>query len=84
MNQHIFKLRKNKKEFGWEGKRKSFICNLRIPPTKKKKKGILLAHIKIATIAEKNVFTLKRTVAVLKITFVKVLFIIIATVYSYN
>jgi len=79
MNQHIFK----STYLGWEGKGKSYVCNLRTPPTKKSN-GILLAHIKIATMAEKNMFTLKRTVAVLKIFFVKLLFIIIAAVYSYS
>lgn len=51
--------------------------------TYKKSNGILLARIKIATMAEKKkMFTLKKTVAVLKIIFMYVLFTIIATVYS--
>lgn len=52
--------------------------------TYKKSNGILLANIKIATMAGKKKFTLERTVAILKIIFMYVLLTIIATVYSYS
>lgn len=82
MNQQIFKLR-NKP---WQGReREREILSMSFEDTiYTKSNGLLLAHMKIATVADKNMFPLKRTVDVLEIFFLKLLFIITATLYSYS